>query len=75
MIFPDNLTPVKSRVVPILRPDDNTFTAFFESVEKSKNTVERLDINAEDLDAVERESLLSFKKNVQVSLIDCVYYE
>ncbi|XP_019766886.2 uncharacterized protein LOC109542202 isoform X2 [Dendroctonus ponderosae] len=63
---PEKSTPIKSRVVPILRPDDNTFTAFFESVEKSTTTTERLDINAEDLDAVERESLLSFKKNVQV---------
>lgn len=36
-------TPIKvqSRVIPILRPDDFTFTAFFESVEQSKKNNER----------------------------------
>ncbi|XP_066250261.1 supervillin-like [Euwallacea similis] len=56
----------QNRIVPITKPDDFTFTAFFESVQRSEITNERADINLEDFDALDRQPLLSFKKNVQV---------
>ncbi|XP_050301678.1 uncharacterized protein LOC126739900 isoform X2 [Anthonomus grandis grandis] len=57
---------VQKRVVSIIKPDDVTFTAFFKSVEHSKIGSERLEVNPEDFDAVERQSLLTYKKNVQI---------
>lgn len=49
----------------VSRPDDFTFETFFKSIEQSKN-VEPVDLSLEDFDAVERQSLLVIKKNVQV---------
>lgn len=55
-------------MVPIIKPDDSTFTAFFKSVERSSSQHDRLDINLEDFDAIDRhQPILAFKKNVQVS--------
>lgn len=55
-------------MVPIIKPDDSTFTAFFESVKRSSSQHDRLDINLEDFDAIDRQPILAFKKNVQVSV-------
>ncbi|XP_076271770.1 uncharacterized protein LOC143203482 isoform X2 [Rhynchophorus ferrugineus] len=57
---------VQSRVVSVNRPDDDTFTTFFQSVEQVKTDVDQLEVKLEDFDAVERQSLLIYKKNVQI---------
>ncbi|CAH1156175.1 unnamed protein product [Phaedon cochleariae] len=59
-------TKFSSRKVSVANPDDITFRAFFKSVEESTTTCDRIDLAIEDFDAVERQSLLVIKKNVQV---------
>lgn len=62
----DKESDTKSRVVSVVKPDDFTFTAFFESVERANVQGDQLDIKPEDFDAIERQSLLIYKKNVQI---------
>ncbi|XP_023313195.1 supervillin-like isoform X3 [Anoplophora glabripennis] len=61
----DNSTRASGRKVSVPKPDDFTFETFFKSLEETKN-VEPADLSLEDFDAVQRQSLLVIKKNVQV---------
>lgn len=55
------------RTVIVPKPDDFTFTKFYESVEQQSINIDPLDISSEDFDHVPRQqSLLVLKKNVQV---------
>ncbi|XP_074029765.1 supervillin isoform X3 [Leptinotarsa decemlineata] len=58
-------TKLSGRKVSVHNPDDVTFQSFFKSVEKSSN-MEHIVLSSEDLDAVQRHSLLVTKKNIQV---------
>lgn len=61
----DSSIRASGRKVSVLKPDDFTFETFFKSLEQTKN-VEQADLSLEDFDAVQRQSLLVIKKNVQV---------
>ncbi|KAG5889512.1 hypothetical protein JTB14_008999 [Gonioctena quinquepunctata] len=52
--------------VSVLNPDDVDFKSFFKSVEQSSHVESVVDLSLEDLDSVQRHSLLVIKKNVQV---------
>lgn len=58
----------EGRRVVVPRPDDETFTTFFESVTKSQSHHEHLQVTKDDLDSVTRQSgdLLVTKRTVRV---------
>lgn len=73
MIFPftDSDTPVpktEGRRVVVPRPDDETFTSFFESVTQNGSNKDHYELTLDDLDSVTRESndLLVQKRTVRV---------
>lgn len=59
---------IEGRRVVVPRPDDETFTTFFESVTRTQLHSEHLEVTEEDLDCVTRQSgdLLVTKKTVRV---------
>nr|CAH7767160.1 unnamed protein product [Callosobruchus chinensis] len=59
------VTKWTSRRVSVPKLDDAAFKSFFESVEHSES-MEKVNLRLEDFDAVERQSLLVIRKNVQV---------
>ncbi|KAL1518089.1 hypothetical protein ABEB36_001766 [Hypothenemus hampei] len=59
-------SPVMPKKVSIIKPDDDTFNRFFDSV-RSRNENDNFSLNPEDLDAVPRhQSLLAFRKDVRI---------
>lgn len=66
--FENTFTGHKGRTVSVPRPDDDTFTNFFKTIDEQRRITEKVSLSIDDFNYVERESeeLLVQKRNIAV---------